>query len=284
MWLAQLLRRMAGRLDGRPEASDVLPELPTEFEPRLKNLPAIDPEARPVEAAGQGAPRGEDFLNLNIQEYVALRSEQRTRLDSANKIIHYSAIVLAALTAGLLTLYKDVGKDQSLLGGLLTFGDNAAKDQFENIFKNLLLLFPLISMPFALTQQNEEILVSRIGDYLDERRGRIAESLGDDEFWLWERWHNTHWSVALYVTAFFRSTLLIFFAALSLGLYYYQFRVPDNDLRKCLFGLDLFLLGCSTFAACYMVKERRRRAKSRRPHRRPAPPEEVTAVSAQLDE
>jgi hypothetical protein len=177
----------------------------------------------------------ESHLQLHIQEYIALRSEQRTRLDSANKIIHYSAIVIAALIAGLITLYKDT---------------EAGK--FDEAFKNVLLLFPLVSMPFALTQQNEEIMVRRIGDYFSEMKGKI-KGYAPSEYWGWENWHNKKGLHILHITGFFRAGLLIIFSLCSMIIYLYLIKCNlPYDYRLVLFILDLLLFGLASYVAIRM--------------------------------
>lgn len=74
-------------------------------------------------------------IQLHIKEYEALRAEQRTRLDSANKIIHYSALISAAFVGGIVTAYGKIPQE---------------------VLRAVVLLVPAVLMPFALTQQNEE--------------------------------------------------------------------------------------------------------------------------------
>jgi hypothetical protein len=142
----------------------------------------------------------EQVIALCIQEYIALRSEQRTRLDSANKIINYYALIVAAAIGGLLTVY--------------TRADPAT---FKSAFQLVLLLIPLVTLPFAFTQQNEEIFVRHIGKYCDELKAQIS-SKTDRSYWRWEDYHNRtlSYSPMLRFTGFFRSGLLIIFSIISL--------------------------------------------------------------------
>lgn len=140
------------------------------------------------------------IVDLCIQEYVALRSEQRVRLESANKIINYYAIVIAAVIAGLLSL-----------------GKSLEVETFRWFFQNVLLLIPIITMPFAFTQQNEEIFVRHIGEYLEQLKAQISAA-GDSRYWLWETYHSSKAPRRLKFTGMFRAGLLIIFSGLSLVL------------------------------------------------------------------
>jgi hypothetical protein len=225
--LTNLLHRFASKLGGGQQ--QVITEPP-------KMPQNIDQEANEVDKLN-----ARDFLQLHIQEYIALRSEQRTRLDSANKIIHYSAIVIAALTAGLIALYKEVDIDK-----------------FNNAFSNVLLLFPIIALPFAFTQQNEEILVRRIGDYFSKIKEKITDS-EDSGYWNWENWHDTKVSIILHMTAFFRSGLLIIFSVISVIIYVNKFGWPDSTTRWWLFVVDLLLLFWAVYIAFSMANKRFRK-------------------------
>jgi hypothetical protein len=154
-----------------------------------------------------------DRLNLHLQEYGALRAEQRTRLDSANKIIHYSAVVLAAVIVGLLSLYKST--DPPI---------------FKATFRIVLLLVPVVVLPFAFTQQNEEILVRHIGNYLRKLKEEISFE-DDQSYWGWETFHAKEQPWELLVTGFFRAGLLIIFSVLALLSYYSFFGWPISPLR-----------------------------------------------------
>lgn len=140
------------------------------------------------------------IVNLCIQEYIALRSEQRVRLESANKIINYYAIVIAAV-----------------IGGLLSLGKALEVETFRWFFQNVLLLIPIITMPFAFTQQNEEIFVRHIGAYLEQLKAQISAA-GDSRYWLWETYHSSKAPPRLKFTGMFRAGLLIIFSGLSLVL------------------------------------------------------------------
>lgn len=148
----------------------------------------------------------EQLLSLHIQEYIALRSEQRTRLDSANKIIHYYAILLGAISAASLAVYKTQG------------------DTFDQVFPYILLLVPLLSIPFAFAQQNEEIIVRNIGTYIIHLKNNISENdIGN--FWNWESYHISSMleDKPKLITSAFRATLLLFFSSFSLILFYIKF-------------------------------------------------------------
>jgi hypothetical protein len=151
-----------------------------------------------------------DKLNLHLQEYAALRAEQRTRLDSANKIIHYSAVVLAAVVVGLLSLYK-----------------TAEHAVFMGTFRVVLLLVPVVILPFAFTQQNEEIFVRHIGNYLNELKNKITSNQ-DPCYWTWETFHAEKQPRVLIVTGFFRASLLIIFSVLAQVSYYGFFGLPSS--------------------------------------------------------
>jgi hypothetical protein len=166
--------------------------------------------------------RPEDVINLCIQEYVALRAEQRTRLDSANRIIHYYAVVIGAVIVGLLSIYR-----------------NASETAFLSAFHNTMLLIPMITLPFAFAQQNEEIFVRHIGDYFEEMKLRISKN-GDDSYWGWEKYHNQPWPYELRFTGFFRSGLLIIFSVLSLLLF-----IATSDPRGWYHNLTILSRSCA---------------------------------------
>ena len=163
-------------------------------------------ELPPLSAMRKRAETGVDkqVIDLCIEEYVALRSEQRTRLDLANKIINYYALVLAAAIGGLLTLHTRVDPDT-----------------FRSVFQLVLLFIPLVTLPFAFTQQNEEIFVRHIGKYCDELKSHISSNT-DRCYWQWEDYHNRTLtrSRLMRFTGFFRSGLLIFFSLVSLLISY----------------------------------------------------------------
>jgi hypothetical protein len=186
--------------------------VPTQQSKQHINTPKADEEviARsgenvelPLSKTAETRNENSDIVDLCIQEYIALRAEQRTRLDSANRIIHYYAIVLAALTVGILSLMKD---NRSL---------------FDLLFPNILLLIPLVSLPFAFAQQNEELFVRDIGDYFETIKEQITGKK-DGRYWCWENHHNLTVSTSLIwkITGIFRSGLLIIFSALSLAFFY----------------------------------------------------------------
>src|SRR5437867_5557941 len=134
IWLVTKIRS-AGKLE---ESSDKLPE--TREQPTTEK--AISDTLGLTE---------QDYLNLRIQEYNALRAEQRTRLDAANRLIHYNVLVIGFVIAGLLASYKH---------------DNI--QEFRNAFQTVLLMLPLLSMPFTFTQWNDEIIVDNIGRYIEK--------------------------------------------------------------------------------------------------------------------
>jgi hypothetical protein len=190
---------------------------------------AANPPARPREPA-RIAPENQDGfdgtkLELHLQEYIQLRAEQRARLDSANKIIHYYAIMLAALIAGLLTVYKTGGGEA-----------------FNSVFPVALLIIPAVTVPFVFAQQNEEMIVRNIGDYFRTIKGRITSDEADESYWTWEQYHASKLtgvnikSFSLGITAVFRAGLLLFFSAFSLVAYYltYGWSAPWTFARYVL--------------------------------------------------
>jgi len=153
-------------------------------------------------------------INLHIQEYIALRAEQRTRLDSANRIIHYYAILLAAVIVGLVNVYKN--------------GDEGI---FNSVFPIVLLSIPAITIPFVFAQQNEEIIVRNIGDYFNKIKAQISRE-NDNKYWNWEGHHYDRLTdispiglTSLQITAFSRAGLLIFFSMASLIVYYFTYGI-----------------------------------------------------------
>lgn len=178
-------------------------------------------------------------MQFHLKEYEALRAEQRTRLDSANKIIHYSALITAAFIGGMVTAYGRVPID---------------------VLRVLLLLMPAVLMPFALTQQNEEIMVRKIGEYFDRLRERI-DPAGQYVFWEWERDHNSDERPATLITGFFRSGLLLILSALGLCIYVGVWGWPVTILRRTLFTVDTALVALGTSVAIAMVRRRRQAIK-----------------------
>jgi len=176
---------------------------------------------------------------LHIQEYLALRAEQRTRLDSANKIIHYYAVVIAALILGLLNAYRSSGNTQD----------------FELILQNILLLLPAISMPFAFAQQNEEIIVRNIGDYFRDLKSMITY-VGDSSYWQWEERHNRNKAFVLLLTSGARSVLLIAIAVLSLIISMARFKFNMDFWQSALFVLDWVFVFLGLGVALAMSKKR----------------------------
>jgi len=197
-------------------------------------------------------PLGENhMIDLSIQEYIALRAEQRTRLDSANKIIHYYTVVLGAVIVGLLSMFKN---------------DNPTL--FIPVFHYTMLLVPLVTLPFAFTQQNEELFVRHIGKYFDEMKSQLSSREGL-RFWGWEDFHNESIPREMRITGVFRAGLLIFFAALSLIL----FALTSHPLEwldnvrlfsassgaALLFVLDCLLLTTALWTARKMAKRAKQR-------------------------
>lgn len=178
--------------------------------------------------------RKQDYLTLHIQEYNALRAEQRTRLDAANRLIHYNVLVIGFVIAGLLASYKH---------------DNI--NEFMSAFQTALLMLPLLSMPFTFTQWNDEIIVDNIGQYLEKMTTKITSET-EVNYWEWEREHNATKPWVLQVTAIIRSGFFTFFSIASLLAYQIYFRsgilglpdgvLPVDRLRRILFLADLILL------------------------------------------
>ena len=196
--------------------------------PRAGRLPL--PE---VTTSGNRLVRPE--TQFHLKEYEALRAEQRTRLDSANKIIHYSAVITAAFIGGTLTAYGRVP---------------------INVLRVFLLLMPAVLMPFALTQQNEEIMVRKIGEYFDRLRDSI-DPAGEYVFWEWERNHNSDERPATLVTGFFRSGLLLILSAFGLCVYVGTWGWPITILRRTLFAVDGAFVALGTSVAIAMMRRRR---------------------------
>ncbi|HRI04780.1 MAG TPA: hypothetical protein PLL77_13650 [Pyrinomonadaceae bacterium] len=179
-----------------------------------------------------------DLLELHIQEYVALRAEQRTRLDSANKIINYYAIILGVIVTGLVSVYN---QDLSRQEGARIF---------NSIFALVLLILPLITAPFAFTQQNEEIIVRSIGSYFKKLKQNISTN---PSFWGWEDYHvpKIKRDPPQFLTSSARASLLVFFSILSWGIFVFKYACyPWNEgcsytpfsIRNVLLWSDLFLI------------------------------------------
>jgi hypothetical protein len=193
--------------------------------------------------------RSEDVINLCVQEYVALRAEQRTRLDSANRIIHYYAVVIGAVIVGLLSIYR-----------------NASETAFLSAFHYTMLLIPMITLPFAFAQQNEEIFVRHIGDYFEEMKLCISKD-GDDAYWGWESYHNRPGPRELRFTGLFRSGLLIIFSVVGLLLFiatshpiewYHNFTFISRSCAVASFLIiDCILLTLALWTAFRMVRKSR---------------------------
>jgi len=217
----------------------------------------LEPEPTPLFAMSQrdGGSIDKQIIDLCIQEYIALRSEQRTRLDSANKIINYYALVVAAAVGGLLTVYTRV--------------DPAT---FKSAFQLVMLLIPLVTLPFAFTQQNEEIFVRHIGKYCDELKSQISSKV-DHRYWLWEDYHNLKVSQSrmLRFTGFFRSGLLILFSVISLLIlttsyavagelvwpleWYRSVRIPSREFAiGALMVFDWILIASASVVGIHMTR------------------------------
>ncbi len=136
-----------------------------------------------------------ELLQLHIAEYNALRAEQRQRLDSQNKVIQVLTVMIAAAASAIIAL-KARGIDNWTIS-------------------TILLIMPFLFLPFALTQQNEEMMVRRIGSYIVTLRALITES-ADERYWRWEAFHTSTISWPLYITGFFRQALVSIFALISL--------------------------------------------------------------------
>lgn len=200
------------------------------------NSPAIPPELQQPNP-NVHVLNFDHILNLHVQEYIALRAEQRTRLDSANRIIHYYAILLAAVIIGLVNVYK-----------------NGEEGVFNSVFPIVLLSIPVVTIPFVFAQQNEEIIVRNIGDYFRQIKSRISNEK-DDRYWKWEGYHYSQLSDisssgvrSLQLTAFFRAGLLIFFSTASLIVYYLTCRIS----MPWTFALDVYRGWPNSRQAFYM--------------------------------
>ena len=191
----------------------------------------------------------EDYLNLRIKEYEALRAEQRTRLDAANKLIHYNVLVIGFVIAGLIAGYRQ---------GNMT--------EFNNALLTALLLIPLLSMPFTFTQWNDEIIVDNIGRYLEKVKEQITYE-GDPSYWRWEEHHNSEKPVVLKITAAVRSGLFPIFALCSLiahPLYFihvnngysWKHYLIQEPLRGLLLIGDVFLI-ILAFSTVWGMKRRK---------------------------
>ncbi len=242
MWISTILRTLAAGIQAqspidnkRKEGEDKTDAL---FRDVHQELCKLNNTLARIESQVKANDRVEK-RDLHIQEYLALRAEQRGRLDSANKIIHYYAVVIAALILGLLNAYRGIDNIQS----------------FNIMLQNILLLLPAISMPFAFAQQNEEIIVRNIGDYFRDLKGMIT-FMGDTSYWGWEDRHNQNKAFILLFTSGARSVLLIAMAMLSLIIYVVDFKFKMNWWQGALFALDCTFVILGLVVAITMSKRR----------------------------
>jgi hypothetical protein len=135
-----------------------------------------------------------------------------------------------------------------------------AADRFNSVFEYVLLLIPLVTLPFAFTQQNEEIIVRQIGEHL----GHLKKEFGDASVRDWEQFHGSTRSVTLLFTSAFRASLLIIFSFLSFvfafirplllgeGLAWFR----QNCFRIALGAIDFVLIGGAVWVSVSMARTR----------------------------
>jgi hypothetical protein len=263
MWVANFLRALADVIEGgarrntrkQLEKAENLLQLISDLNSCKERMDSLIAERQLTE--GEGNEYGlstQDYINLRIQEYNTLRSEQRTRLDAANRLIHYNVLVIGAIVAGLIAIYKTENMNI-----------------FPYALQNALLLLPLLSMPFTFTQWNDEIIVDDIGRYLDRMKGQITNE-GDSNYWNWEKEHNLYKHTILTITAVIRSGFFPLFALCSLiahQVYHYdhrpsfwEFIKPPSELFKAtLFVADVLLIGLAISTVIGMAWRKSKRSK-----------------------
>ncbi len=179
-----------------------------------------------------------DLLQLHIAEYNALRAEQRQRLDlQARQIQYFGAIVAAAAVA------------------IFTLWDNGNHRLEASTF---LLALPILLSPFALSQQNEEMMVRRIGAYLPTLKGLISTA-EDGRYWQWEIFHVSEKSWPLKITGFFRQSLVSFFALASLGVGLW-IGWKSTPLQWLLSSADLVLIVLNSYVGYAMLSRENRKS------------------------
>ena len=264
MGVANFLRALADRIEGKSrrdvreqleKAENLLQLIQSDLNSYRERIDSLLAERQLTE--GKSNEHGlskQDYINLQIQEYNTLRSEQRTRLDAANRLIHYNVLVIGAVAAGLIAIYKTENMNI-----------------FPYALQNALLLLPLLSMPFTFTQWNDEIIVDDIGRYLDKMKGQITDE-GDSQYWNWEKTHNLAKHPVLTITALVRSGVFPLFALCSLiahQIYHYdhrpsfrEFIQPPAELFKAtLFIADIVLISLAIGTVIGMLVRKGKRSK-----------------------
>lgn len=206
----------------------------------------------------------DQFLQqLRLQEYIALRAEQRTRLDGANRIIQYYVAIIAGIATGFIALFRTSASTQL---GTATQASSTTAD-YQYIVGLIFLCIPALTMPFALTQHNEELFVLRIGKYLEKCKEDISEK-GDGRYWNWEEFHYSETTLAFTISGIFRSGLLLLFALSSFLAGVLCFRVPrphctptELHVRLTLIVVDAVLILCGFTTSYYLARRRRGRVK-----------------------
>ena len=233
MWIARFLRALAQSIDGRQRyiqtgsgetTQNLLLNMSRDLGDCKTALEAMASENQSSSIDEQLTKQ--DYLSLRLKEYEALRAEQRTRLDAANRLIHYNVLVIGALIAGVAASYKH---------------DNLP--EFNNAILNVFLLIPLISMPFAFTQWNDEIIVGRIGKYIGEIKEQLGVDKSDKAFWKWEDRHTSNRPPRLVITAIIRSGFFPLTAAVSLVMYYIKNSgFPIEGYKQVMYIADIILI------------------------------------------
>lgn len=233
MWIAKFLRALAQSLEGRHRyiqtgseetTGNLLQNISRDLGDCKTALEALASETQQVANDKKGLTE-QDYLSLRLKEYEVLRAEQRTRLDAANRLIHYNVLVIGALIAGAAASYKT--------------------DGFTNVLLNVFLVMPLISMPFAFAQWNDEIIVGRIADYINEKLKTQIGVDKDKKYWEWEKLHTSDRPPRLVITAIVRSGFFPLSATFSLVMYnikHHGFPDARDRYKQVMYIADTILI------------------------------------------
>jgi hypothetical protein len=139
-------------------------------------------------------------LQVHLEEYRAIRSEQQKRLDVGDRSFHYLVIVAAALLAGIASLI-------------------AQKE--EALALRLLLISPLVTTPFVFVAIANEVMIIRLASYIHlALRPKVAALVGQRDIWSWEQFHVRESGAAMFsLLAFLRRSIFLAPQLLPVGAY-----------------------------------------------------------------
>ena len=138
--------------------------------------------------------RIERIANSYLEEYRALREEQRTRLSITSNMINILVVIVAAVISATVPMIKD--------------------SKFD-ILANIMLLVPIITTPLVLIYYDNQFMVYRIGKYLSESLYPKLRKLTNDDIFLWDAWHVSS-SSKLAIVAFGRNLFLVLVISLPI--------------------------------------------------------------------